>query len=51
VVKLLTVDAVDPVIGHPFVAAAVGARHKQAVQHGGEDGAFDSKLKPDFNSA
>jgi hypothetical protein len=45
VVQLQTVDPVDPVIGHPFLAAAVRARHKQPMQDAGEDGALDGKLK------
>ena len=45
VVQLQPVDPGDPVVGHPFLAAAVRARHKQPVQHTGKDGALDRKLK------
>ena len=45
VMQLQPVDPGDPVVGHPFVAAAVRARHEQPVQNAGKDGALDRKLK------
>ena len=45
VVQLQPIDALDPVINHPFLAAAIGARDEQPMQDAGEDGALDGKLK------
>jgi hypothetical protein len=45
VVQLQPVHPLDPVIGHPFLAAAIGTRPEPPVQDAGEDGALDGKLK------
>jgi hypothetical protein len=47
-VEVMQLQPVNPcyaVIDHPFVAAAVRARHKQPVHDTGEDRALDGKLK------
>jgi hypothetical protein len=45
VMQLQLLDPGNPVVGHPFLAAAIRARHEQPVQDAGEHGALDSKLK------
>ena len=45
VMQLQLLDPGDPVVGHPFLAAAVRARHEQPMQDAGEDGALDDKFK------
>ena len=44
--QLQLLDPGDPVVGHPFLAAAIRTRHEEPVQDAGENGALDSKLKP-----
>src|SRR6516165_2163761 len=43
--QLQVLDPGDPVVGHPFLAAAIRARYEQPMQDAGENSALDSKLK------
>src|SRR5215831_3382586 len=45
VVQLQPVDPGNSIVDHPFLAAAVRARHEQPMQDTGEDGALDGELK------